>query len=106
MHRRRILAVGMVLILILISSSVDAQFLPEDPTKGSRLFVSKGCVRCHALKGEGGKIGPDFGRIDLGNTQLDMVAKLSNHIPSMNVGMQRGKMIKPNLRNHVANILG
>jgi cytochrome c len=97
MHRKKFLAAGMILILILISSFAYAQLLPEDPTKGSRLFVSKGCVRCHAFKGEGGKIGPDFGRIDLGNTQLDMVAKLLNHIPSMNVGMQRGKMIKPNL---------
>jgi cytochrome c len=54
-------------------------------------------VRCHALKGEGGKIGPDFGRVDLGDTQLDMVAKLWNHIPSMIAGMERAKMIKPNL---------
>jgi cytochrome c2 len=97
MYRKKILTAGTILILILISSFTFAQLLPEDPTKGSRLFVSKGCVRCHALKGEGGKIGPDFGRVDLGNTQLDMAAKLSNHIPSMNVGMKRGKMIKPNL---------
>jgi len=87
----------MILILILISQLTFAQLLPEDPTKGSRLFVNKGCARCHAFKGEGGKVGPDFGRIDLGNTQLDMAAKLWNHIPSMNVGMERAKMIKPNL---------
>lgn len=87
----------MILILILISSLTFAQLLPEDPTKGSRLFVNKGCVRCHSLKGEGGNVGPDFSRVDLGNTQLDMAAKLWNHIPSMNVGMERAKMIKPNM---------
>ena len=87
----------MILILILIGSLTFAQLLPEDPAKGSRLFVNKGCVRCHALKGEGGKVGPDFGRVDLGNTQLDMAAKLWNHIPSMNVGMERARMIKPNM---------
>jgi cytochrome c len=93
--RKAIIVVGVVILLI--ASLALAQVLPEDPTKGSRLFVSKGCVRCHALKGEGGKIGPDFGRVDLGDTQLDMAAKLWNHIPSMIAGMERTKMIKPNL---------
>jgi len=97
MRRKKILTTGMILILVFIGSSTFAQLLPEDPTKGNRLFVSKGCVRCHAFKGDGGKIGPDFGRVDLGNTQLELAAKLWNHIPSMNVGMQRGKMIKPNM---------
>jgi cytochrome c len=87
----------MIFLLLLLNSSVFSQPLPEDPARGSRLFVSKGCVRCHAFKGEGGKIGPDFGRVELGNTQLDMAAKLWNHIPSMNVGMERAKIIKPNL---------
>ncbi len=97
MRRKKILTTGMILILVLIYSSTFAQLLPEDPTKGNRLFVSKGCVRCHAFKGDGGKIGPDFGRVDLGNTQLDMAAKLWNHIPSMNIGMEQARMIKPNL---------
>ena len=78
-------------------SPAFSQILPEDPAKGSRLFTNKGCVRCHALKGDGGKVGPDFGRVDLGNTQIDMAAKLWNHIPSMNVGMERERMIKPNM---------
>jgi mono/diheme cytochrome c family protein len=97
MCRKKIVTTGIILILILTGPLTFAQPLPEDPAKGSRLFVNKGCVRCHALKGEGGKIGPDFGRVDLGNTQLDMAAKLWNHIPSMNAGMERAKMIKPNL---------
>ncbi len=84
-------------VILLIASLALAQLLPEDPAKGSRLFVSKGCVRCHGLKGEGGKSGPDFGRVDLGDTQLDMAAKLWSHIPSMIAGMERTKMIKPTL---------
>jgi len=94
---RTFLAGILILLLFLLNSPVFSQPLPEDPARGSRLFVSKGCVRCHAFKGEGGKIGPDFGRVELGNTQLDMAAKLWNHIPSMNVGMERAKIIKPNL---------
>jgi cytochrome c2 len=71
--------------------------LPQDPTKGARLFVSKGCVKCHALKGEGGKVGPDLGKIDLGDTQLDLAGKLWNHIPSMTKGMKQAKIMKLNL---------
>jgi cytochrome c len=97
MYRKGILCIGIIVVLILVSSIALAQFLPEDPTKGNRLFISKGCVRCHAFKGEGGKIGPDFGRVDLGNTQLELAAKLWNHIPSMNIGIERSKMAKPNL---------
>ncbi len=96
-YRKIFLGGGTVFLLILFGSMAFSQPLPEDPAKGSRLFVSKGCVRCHAFKGEGGKIGPDFGRVDLGNTQLELAAKLWNHIPSMNVGMERARMIKPNL---------
>lgn len=86
-----------VLFFFTISSSGLAQTLPEDPSRGARLFTSKGCARCHALRGEGGKVGPDFGRIDLGDTQLELASKLLNHIPSMTVGMERAKMIRPSL---------
>lgn len=82
-------------ISLFIGPSVSAQMLPEGPTKGARLFVTKGCVKCHALKGEGGRIGPDLGKIELGDTQLNLVAKIWNHIPSMILSMERAKMIKP-----------
>lgn len=96
MNRKRTVYGG-VIILLFMGSFAFAQLLPEDPAGGARLFVSKGCVKCHALKGEGGKIGPDFGRIDLGDTQLDLAGKMWNHIPSMIIGMERVKMIKPKL---------
>jgi cytochrome c551/c552 len=86
------------IIILLITSSLFAQPpLPRDPTIGARLFVGKGCVKCHALKGEGGKAGPDLGKIELGDTQLDLAGKLWNHIPSMARGMEQAKIMKPNL---------
>ncbi len=97
-YRRIFLFGGGILILLLTLSPSNAQTpLPEDPSKGARLFVSKGCVKCHAFKGEGGKIGPDFGRVDLGDTQFDLASKLLNHIPPMVQGMERMRMTKPNL---------
>ncbi|MFQ5695116.1 MAG: c-type cytochrome, partial [Terriglobia bacterium] len=32
---------------------------PGNTTRGWQLFSQKGCIRCHAVHGEGGKIGPD-----------------------------------------------
>lgn len=31
-----------------------------DPDNGKRLFAIKGCIRCHAVRGVGGKLGPDL----------------------------------------------
>lgn len=97
MRRKNLFTLGMIVCLFLTVTDGFTQSLPEDPAKGARLFANKGCVRCHAFKGDGGKIGPDFGRVDLGNTQLDLAAKLWNHIPSMNLGMERARMMKPSL---------
>lgn len=97
---QKIFLFGGIILLFLICSltpSFTQTFLPEDPTKGARLFAGKGCARCHALKGDGGKSGPDFGRVDLGDTQLDLAAKLWNHIPSMIIGMERAKIKKPSM---------
>ena len=89
---------GLAIVLLLMGQLAQAQTLiPEDPTKGARLFVSKGCVKCHALRGEGGKIGPDFGRVDLGDTLLELTSKLLNHLPPMIRGMERVRMLSPNL---------
>jgi len=95
-------------ILLLVASSLLAQpLLPQDATKGAHLFVSKGCVKCHAFKGEGGKIGPDFGKVDLGETLLELASKLLNHIPPMIQGMERMKMVRPNLTgDEITNICG
>ena len=49
------------------------------------------------LKAKGAQTGPDFGRIDLGNTLLELASKLLNHIPPMIQGMERMKMMKPTL---------
>src|SRR5512143_1623637 len=98
--RESLLSSGRILafLLLFLPTLAFAQPpFPQDPTRGARLFVGKGCVKCHALKGEGGKVGPDLGKIDLGDTQLDLAAKLWNHLPSMTKGMERAKMIRSNL---------
>ena len=93
----RIGCVAILFFLVLYSVPFAQALFPEDPTKGSRLFVTKGCSKCHALKGEGGRGGPDLGKVDLGDSQLELASSLLNHIPSMTQDMARTKVLKPNL---------
>lgn len=97
MGRRITICGGIIILLLFMGSIASAQLLPEDPAKGAPLFASKGCVKCHSLKGDGGKGGPDLGKIDLGDTQLDLATRLLNHAPSMIQGMQRVRIIRPTL---------
>jgi mono/diheme cytochrome c family protein len=93
-----IISRGMVVILLFVLAPFAfGEVIPEDPTRGGQLFVSKGCAKCHALKGERGKIGPDLGKIDLGDTQLNLAAKIWNHTPSMITEMESTGMLKPTL---------
>jgi cytochrome c2 len=86
-----------IMALLFIATPAIAQTLPEDPSRGGQLFVSKGCVKCHAVRGEGGNIGPDLGRIVLGGTQLELAAEIWNHTPSMLAGMEQAGIAKPAL---------
>ena len=54
-----------------------------NPDSGRRAFAEKGCAACHAVKGEGGKIGPDLVGGPHPHTQLDFVAAMWNHFPHM-----------------------
>jgi mono/diheme cytochrome c family protein len=98
MDRMTMISRGMVVILLFVLAPFAfGEVIPEDPTRGGQLFVSKGCAKCHALKGERGKIGPDLSKIDLGDTQLNLAAKIWNHTPSMIAEMESTGMIKPTL---------
>jgi len=86
---------GIIGVLLFgVSTSAVAQILPEDPSKGAELFKSKGCVTCHAIQGKGGTVGPDLGRILIGETQLDLAAELWNHTPVMIEGMKQAGFAK------------
>ena len=77
--------------------ALAAERAVPDPVEGSRLFVSKGCIACHAVDGEGGKIGPDLGRISSGRTLLGMAAVMWNHSPRMTERIKEAKISRPKL---------
>ena len=54
-----------------------------DPTAGEQLFSERGCVRCHAIWGNGGELGPDLGRSGRGRSHLQLAGMFWNHTPQM-----------------------
>ena len=63
--------------------------LPANPDAGRDLFSSKGCVQCHAVRGQGGTAAPDLGRIEgFPRTFISMVGLLWNHAPRMSKAMR------------------
>jgi cytochrome c2 len=71
--------------------------LPDNPTAGARLFVQKGCVRCHGLATEDARVGPDLGRIRFRGTIMDLAGSFWNHSPVMREKMQDFKIQPPQL---------
>lgn len=69
--------------------------LPGNPLDGSRLFASKGCLRCHAVHGVGGTVGPDLGRGILNRPLLEIAGVMWNHSPGMERVFQEKRVVRP-----------
>lgn len=63
--------------------------MPGESGRGHRVFVDKGCIACHSVRGAGGSVGPDFGRDVRYDTVLDFAAALWNKGPQMVQVMRR-----------------
>lgn len=67
-----------------------------DPTRGQVLFAAKSCVSCHAVRGAGGRIGPDLGRTAAKSSFFEIVAGMWNHSVGMDEKIQELRMVRPN----------
>jgi mono/diheme cytochrome c family protein len=74
----------------------------QDPLAGSRVFGAKGCSKCHAANGVGGKVGPDLGRISRFRSFYDLAAAMWNHLPQMGKQMRDLGIIRPHLSTREA----
>lgn len=71
-------------------------FIPGDAKAGLQTFFEKGCVRCHAVLGEGGKAAPDLARAPAGHlSAAGLVAAVWNHAPAMWERMDVEKVTPP-----------
>lgn len=69
--------------------ALQAATVAADSTRGAELFRTLQCVQCHAINGEGGKVGPDLGRrIDRDFTPSSLAATMWNHAPTMWAAMR------------------
>ncbi len=66
-----------------------------NPARGQVLFVSKGCVECHAVRGVGGRIGPDLGRSSVKGSFYEIVAAMWNHAQTMDEKMKELRLTRP-----------
>lgn len=56
--------------------------VPGDAFRGRQLFEAKGCVRCHAVYGKGGRTGPDLSTVGA-ETPIEWTQEMWNHAPAM-----------------------
>ncbi len=73
--------------------------LPDNPAAGARLFVEKGCVRCHGLGSDANHVGPDLGRIMFQGSVLDLAGSFWNHGGAMRDKMRELKVPIPVLES-------
>jgi len=93
-------AARIALILVAAAGAATAQ-PPATPTQdaiaGSRVFGSRGCVRCHAIRGLGGTEGPDLARTARAHTFYDLASAMWNHLPTMMERMDELDVERPRL---------
>ncbi len=77
----------------------ESDLLPASPHRGWALFRGKGCISCHALRGEGGTVGPDLGsNRPLPRTLNQMAGRMWNHSPEMWAAMKAKGIERPTFK--------
>ncbi len=75
-----------------VARDAKQRIFTGDAETGWELFRDKNCMRCHAVWGEGGDVGPDLGRTrTFGHvTAGQLAATMWNHVPRMWEKMDEG----------------
>lgn len=68
------------------------------PLEGRKVFVEKGCVRCHSIWGAGGVVGPDLTRLSARATISQFAGLLWDHSPRMFEAMKRAGIPTPTIQ--------
>ena len=64
---------------------------------GKKLFIKKGCIRCHQIGGVGGVLGPSLDAVGQSGAPMTLAAAMWNHGPTMAEAMQARGIERPNL---------
>jgi len=72
------------LVVTRAGGAEGSYFLPGNPKTGLKIFAEKGCIRCHAVQGEGGRSAPDLARSPMFYASASqLVGEMWNHAPRM-----------------------
>ncbi|RMF85482.1 MAG: hypothetical protein D6736_17200 [Nitrospinota bacterium] len=92
--------IGVLLLSLLwttLAVAGEIRYIPQNPLEGRRVFINKGCIKCHAIWGEGGTIGPDLGKVGFGRNIFQLAGALWNHSPRMVEKMLERRLPRPTL---------
>jgi cytochrome c2 len=78
--------------------SMDYFAGPGDPRKGEQIINTKGCLNCHSVRGKGGRIGPDFGKIRGLEQPVNAVSSMWNHASTMEQKTAEKSLVWPILK--------
>jgi len=79
----------------------DHSFIAGNADRGWQLFQQKGCIRCHAVSSESGRIGPRLGsERSLPPTLSEFGAAMLNHYPAMQNAMRAEGAEVPRFEHH------
>jgi mono/diheme cytochrome c family protein len=95
--RWTVLTVAMLVASLGAVSAQSVMSPSQDPLAGSRVFGSKGCVKCHSVNGVGGKVAPDLARTMRARSFVDLATAMWNHLPQMTDRMKQLGISRPQL---------
>jgi cytochrome c2 len=72
---------------------------------GLKVFTDKGCIKCHAIFGKGGKDAPDLGKTVSQANVTTLITKLWNHTGKMRERFQQKKLEWPSFQETEMNDL-
>lgn len=68
---------------------------PGNPKQGQKVFIQKGCAKCHAVNSQGGNLGPDLAVAELKQSVSEIAAIMWNHGSDMWVRMEQKGVLRP-----------
>jgi cytochrome c2 len=71
-----VLVAAVSAIVVTAASAQPTVGAAQDPMAGARVFATKGCEKCHAVNGVGGKVGPDLARVARPQSFFDLATAM------------------------------